>query len=58
MLAKATPKNTCIHKLFKILLVCKYKNTDLSLTFVNSLYYFIKISDMNDVYDIFSAIIV
>lgn len=35
-------KNTCIHKLFKILLVCKYKHSDLCLTFVNTFEYLTK----------------
>lgn len=30
MLAKTTMKNTCIYKLFKIVLACKYKHVDLS----------------------------
>lgn len=57
MLATATPKHTCIYQLFKIVFVCKYKHTDLSLTLVNSLYYLIKILHINDIYDIFSTIL-
>lgn len=56
MLAKATPKHTCFHKLFKIVLVCKYKHTDLSLLFANSLFYLIKILHSNDIYNMYSTV--
>lgn len=55
---KNCSKDTHIHKLFKTVLVCKYKHTDLSLTCVKSLYYLTRISSVNDIdiFDLFNAV--